>query len=105
MIRIITTLIALTVLPVSAQASGWFVLAREDGCMDPKVLVKADGLPRVPASPDDYAQLMRARGATVTLGLPAGFPAELAGRVVQVTIGPSKAPVFVREDVCRNFKQ
>lgn len=73
--------------------------------MDLKILAKAEKLPRAPTSPEDFAQLMRERGETVNVGMPPGFPSELAEKVVQINIGSSKAPVFVKEDVCRNISK
>jgi len=48
---------------------------------------------------------MRARGQEVTVAPLPDLPAELTGKVVQVTVGPERAPVFVREDVCRSLDQ
>ena len=76
-------------------------MSRSEGCVDLSVIARGDRLPRAPISPDDYADLMRARGHQATLGLPPGVPAELAGKVVMVKIRDDHAPVFVHEDVCR----
>ena len=109
--RMIRLLLAWTMLAALAQppmpAAGgastvvWFVLSREDGCVPLGVLVRGDRLPRVPVSPDDYAELMRARGHQVTVGPAPGFPPELIGKVVMVTIRSDRAPIFVQSDVCR----
>jgi hypothetical protein len=96
-------LIALAAAPALAQQPTWFVLAHADGCIDLKVLVKAEKLSRAPVSPEDFAQMMRQRGESVVVGAPANLPSELAGKVVQVKVGSWKAPVFVKEDVCRNI--
>ncbi|MBP1753339.1 MAG: hypothetical protein H6Q57_2175 [Geobacteraceae bacterium] len=93
----------LVALPASAQQTNWYVLAHDDGCVDLKLLVKAEKLSRAPVSPEDFAQMMRERGESVEVGLPAGFPPELAGKVVQVKVGKWKAPLFVKEEVCRNI--
>ncbi|GEM_PF-4656552 len=89
--------------PVHAGESGWFLLSRDDGCVDLRLLVKREKLPRTPASPEEYAQMLRDRGESVTLGLPDGVPPELAPKVVQVKTGESKAPVFVTGDICRSL--
>jgi len=96
-------LLFLEALPASAQQTTWYVLAHDDGCVDLKLLVKAEKLSRAPVSPEDFAQMMRERGESVEVGLPAGFPPELAGKVVQVKVGKWKAPLFVKEEVCRNI--
>jgi hypothetical protein len=82
----------------------WSVLSREEGCVAPDVLMRGDRLPRVPVSPDDYAAMLRARGESPTLGLPPRFPPDMTGKVVMVQVRPDRAPVFVREDVCRQLK-
>ena len=89
--------------PIAAQRPTWFVLAREDGCIELARLVKPERLPRAPVSPHDFAQMMRERGESVAVGPPANLPAELAGKVVQVKVGEWKAPVFVKDEVCRNI--
>jgi hypothetical protein len=86
-------------------ASGWSVLSRSEGCVPLDVIVRGDRLPRLPVSPDDYADMMRARGHTVTVDLPPGFPPDLAGKVVMVKVRDDRAPVFVRDDVCRQMKE
>lgn len=101
--RCIVTLVILAVPPAFAQQSAWYVLSREDGCMNLNVLAKGERLSRAPVSPEDFAQMMRERGEAVSVGPPANFPPELAGKVVQVTIGSAKAPIFVRGDICRNI--
>lgn len=88
---------------VPAGAAAWSVLSRSEGCVPLAVLVRGDALPRQPVSPEDYAQMMRDRGHTITVGLPPGFPAELAGKVVMVQVAPDHAPVFVTEEVCRQL--
>lgn len=101
--RLASFIFALATSMASAQQSDWYVLSREDGCMDPNVLVKAEKLSRLPLSPEDYAAMMRERGEAVTIGPAPNFPTELAGKVVQVHVGRSKAPVFVKEEICRNI--
>ena len=54
------------------EAGAWFVLTRSYGCTEIKYLAQTEKLPRVPASPAEYADMMRARGHTVTVGLPTG---------------------------------
>jgi len=89
----------------SARAPAtWSVLSREEGCVAPDVLKLGDRLPRVPVSPDDYAAMLRARGEQPSLGLPSGFPPDMTGKVVMVRVRPDRAPVFVRDDVCREMK-
>jgi hypothetical protein len=101
--RQLFTFLAVLAMPVFAQQAAWYVLSREDGCMDLKVLARGERLPRAPVSPDDFAAMMRERGETVRIGPPPNFPPELAGKVVQVNVGSSKAPLFVRAEICRNI--
>lgn len=96
-------ILALAASMASAQQSAWYVLSREDGCMDPKVLVKVEKLSRAPVSPEDFAAMMRERGEAATIGPAPGFPPELTGKVMQVNVGRSKAPIFVKEEICRNI--
>lgn len=103
--RLSTFLAILAVPPVFAQQSSWYVLSREDGCMDLNVLAKGEKLPRAPVSPEDFAKMMRERGETVSVGPPTNFPSELAGKVVQVNVGSSKAPIFVKGEICRNISK
>jgi len=106
MVRIIFPLLLfVAAVPAFAQQPAWYLLSREDGCVDLKILVKAERLSRAPVSPEDFAMLMRARGKEVTVAPLPDLPAELTGKVVQVTVGPERAPVFVREDVCRSLDQ
>ena len=86
--------------PASAQEPAWFLLAHDDGCVDLKLLAKAETLPRVPVSPKDYAGMMRERGTSVSSGLPDGFLPELQGKVVQVSVGNGSAPTFVTKELC-----
>lgn len=85
-----------------AADAAWYLLAREDGCVDLQQLVRRERLARTPSSPEDFAQMLRARGESPSLGLPPGFPAEFAGRVVQVSYA-GKGPIFVSDEVCRNL--
>lgn len=101
--RFLFPLMLLSAMPAAAQQPAWYLLARDDGCVDLKLLVKAERLAREPASPDDFARMMRERGEQVVVGQPPGFPPELAGKVVQVKVGEWKAPVFVRAEVCSNL--
>ena len=96
------SLVVLVALSAPAQPPTWYLLSREEGCVDPRILLEAERLPRVPASPEDYAQMMRQRGEKVTVGLPPDVPAEFNGKIVQVRVGSEDGgPVFVREEVCR----
>lgn len=101
--RFLFPLMLLAAMPASAQQPAWFLLAHDDGCVDLKLLVKAERLSRAPVSPEDFASMMRERGEQVVVGPPPGFPPELAGKVVQVKVGEWKAPVFVTGEVCRNI--
>lgn len=99
-------LIVLVPPPGSGQQAAWFLLSREEGCVDLKILVEAEKLPRVPTSPEDYAQMMRERGQDVSLELPRDVPSEFNGRIVQVRIGNDDGgPVFVRDEVCRKLRR
>ena len=86
-----------------APATG-SVLSRDEGCVALDGLMRGYRLHRVPVSPDDYAAMLRARGEQPTLGLPPGFPPDMTGKVVMVQVRPDRAPVFVRDDVCRDMK-
>jgi hypothetical protein len=103
MYRLIFLLLLIMAHPVSAQPPPWYLLSRDDGCVDLKILVKAERLSRLPVSPDDFASMMRERGEEVTVGPLADSPAEFIGKVVQVTVGNGKAPVFVTEEICRKI--
>lgn len=103
MFRLPALLLLLAALPALAQQPAWYLFARDDGCVDLKLLVKAERLARAPVSPDDFARMMRERGEQVVVGPPPGFQPALAGKVVQVKVGEWKAPVFVTEEVCRNI--
>jgi hypothetical protein len=87
--------------PARGGESPWFLLARDDGCIELKQLARRENLPKTPATPEEFAQMMRDRGYEVTMGLPEGFPAEMAGKFVQVRVRDNMAPIFVREETCR----
>lgn len=103
-LRIVACLSLLFALPARAQPA-WYVLAHDDGCIEPRLLMKSKALAlsRAPASPEDFAQMMRERGKSPTIGLPNGFPAELTGKVVQVSVSDSMAPIFATAETCRNI--
>lgn len=96
-------LLSLLVSPAFGAEPEWFLLSREDGCLELELLVKREKLPKAPATPEEFAEMMRERGYHVTLGLPEGFPAELSGKVVLVKVRENMAPVFVREEICRQI--
>lgn len=79
----------------------WYLFARDDGCTDMRIIVRMEKLSRVPVSPEDFAQMMRERGESVVVGLPPGFPPDLAGKVVQVQYGKRRSLTFVRDNFCR----
>jgi len=68
MYRLIFLLLLVVAHPVSAQQPAWYLLSRDDGCVDLKILVKAERLSRLPVSPNDFAVMMRERGEEVTVG-------------------------------------
>ena len=103
--RLLFFLLLLTALPAYAQPPTWYLLSHDDGCIDLRILVKAEKLSRVPVSPEDFARMMRERGKVVDVGPLADSPPELIGKVVQVKYGNGKAPVFVTEEICRNIDQ
>jgi hypothetical protein len=103
MFRLFLFLLLVVALPASAQQPTWYLLSRDDGCIDLQILVKAEKLSRVPVSPEDFAMMMRARGEVVAVGPLADSPAELIGKAVQVTVGNDMAPVFVTEEICRKI--
>lgn len=83
----------------------WFLLSREDGCVGLEPLARREKLPNIPATPEEFAEMMRGRGYDVTLGLPEGFPAELSGKVVMVKVRENMSPVFVLEEICRQIDE
>ncbi len=89
--------------PASAQQPTWYLLSRDNGCADLQMLVRMEKLSRQPVSPEDFAQMMRERGEQVAVGPPADLPPELSGKVIQVAFGRGKAPIFVREEICRTI--
>jgi hypothetical protein len=96
---------AFCALPHVALAQEWMLVSRESGCVDLHLLVKMERLTQTPSSPDDFAVMMRARGHTVTIGLPDGFPREMAGKAVMVKYAESRAPVFLRAELCGRTTQ
>jgi hypothetical protein len=97
-------LIALVPLPGSAQQATWHLLSREEGCIDLTILVEAEKLPRVPTSPEDYAQMMRERGKDVRLEQPKDVPSDFKGKIVQVRVGNEAGGlVFAKDEVCRKI--
>ena len=95
----------LVALQASAQQPTWYLLPREQGCADLKVLIRMERLPRAPVSPEDFARMLRERGEQVEVGPLADAPREYLGKFVQVRYGNGKGPVFVREEICRNVEQ
>lgn len=104
MLRSLLTLLLLGTATAAAQAAGWYLFARDDGCIDVDAVARREKLPRSPASPEDFANLMRERGETVVVGAPAGVSPELAGKLVQVQYGRGKALLFMKDEVCRNVE-
>lgn len=100
-------LLPILLLTTAAYAANpeWYLFARDDGCTDTQIIVRREKLPRAPVSPEDFAQMMRDRGESVVVGLPAGFPAELAGKVVEVKYGGRRSLTFVKDEVCRTAEQ
>jgi hypothetical protein len=99
-------LVLLVPLPCMAQQPSWYLMSREEGCLDLKTLVEMEKLPRTPISPEDYAQMMRERGKEVSLELPKDVPADLKGKIVQVRIANEDGGlVFVRDEVCRTLRK
>ena len=99
-------LAVLMTLPASAQQPTWYLMSREEGCVDPKELVELGVVERAPVSPEDYAQMLRSRGKKVTLELPSGFPSEFGGKVVQIKVsGEDGGVAFATDDACRRMRQ
>lgn len=98
-------LLFLIVAPPAYGGDEWQLMSREDGCVGMEVLVKRERLPHPPSTPEEFAAMMRSRGYSVTTGLPDGFPLELSGKAVMVRVRENMAPVFVREEVCRNAER
>lgn len=86
-------------IPAYAQ-DAWMLLSRESGCVSLQLLVKMERLPHAPASPEEFAAMMRARNHSVTMSLPDGFPREMSGQAVMVKYADNRAPVFVRPALC-----
>ncbi|MCC7016429.1 MAG: hypothetical protein IT564_04415 [Rhodospirillales bacterium] len=91
----------LTWASAASATEEWFLLSREDGCVGLDLLARGERLARVPRDPEDFAAMMRERGHRASAGLPDGFPIDLAGRAVMVRYAENRAPVFMREDLCR----
>lgn len=101
----LTVAVALAGGSTAVAAEGWFLLSREDGCVGLDLLARGERLARVPRGPENFAAMMRERGHRVSIGLPDGFPMDLAGRAVMVRYAENRAPVFVREDLCRGMRE
>ena len=86
---------------VAADGASWFLMERHGGCFDLGVLVRRERLPRAPASPDEFAEMMRARGHQVAVGPLPGSPPDLVGKAVVVDVRDNLKPVFVRAELCR----
>jgi hypothetical protein len=89
-------------LGASAAHAQWMLFGREAGCVSMQQLVRMERLDRAPATPEEFADAMRARGHKVTLGLPEGFPADMQGKAVMVRYGESRAPIFLRMELCKS---
>jgi hypothetical protein len=101
-----TILVVLVTLPASAQQRTWYVLSREEGCVEPKYLVDLGMVSRAPVFPEDYAQMMRPLGKKTTFVFPPGFPSAFNGKVVQVKVGSEEGGVaFANDEVCRNIRR
>jgi hypothetical protein len=87
-------------LPAAQAQDAWMLLSRESGCVSLKFLVQMERLPHAPSSPEEFAEMMRARNHPVTVGLPDGFPREMAGKAVMVRYGENRMPIFVRAELC-----
>lgn len=95
----------LVAMPASAQQPTWYLLPREQGCADLKILIRMERLPRAPVSPEDFARMMRERGEQVVVGPLPDTPREYIGKIVQVKYGNGRSPVFVTEEICGNVEQ
>jgi hypothetical protein len=82
-----------------ADAGVWLVRTRTLGCVDIKHLAEMEKLSRVPTTPKEYADIMRARGHKVTIGLPKWAPPEMKDKAVVVTVN-SENRLFVQEELC-----
>jgi hypothetical protein len=94
-----------TLTPVALAQDAWMLLSRESGCASLQLLVKMERLSHAPASPDEFAAMMRARKHVVTVGLPDGFPREMADKAVMVKYADNRAPVFLRAELCGRASQ
>jgi hypothetical protein len=100
--RLCAGLIAALMPAAAAHAQeAWMLLSRESGCVSLQMLVRMERLPQAPSSPEEFAAMMRARGHQVAVTLPDGFPKEMAGKAVMVKYAENRAPVFLREELCR----
>jgi hypothetical protein len=91
--------------PIAHGQETWMLLSRESGCGSLQMLMKMERLPQAPSTPDEFASMMRARGHTVTVTLPEGFPPDMVGKAVMVKYAESRAPIFVRADLCEKMKK
>lgn len=101
------SILPILLLATAAHAANpeWHLFARDDGCTDMRIVVRMEKLSRAPVSPEDFAQMMRDRGESVVVGLPAGFPSDLEGKVVEVKYGGRRSLTFVKDEVCRTAEQ
>jgi len=88
---------------VNAAEPAWHLFARDDGCVDVQIAARKLKLPRTPASPEDFAQMLRDRGEVAAIAPPAFAPAHLAGKIVEVQFGAGKTLVFIRTEACRDI--
>src|SRR5262245_39927702 len=65
--------------PAGADEVPWYLMDRHEGCVDLTILVRRERLSRVPASPEDFAQMMGSRGYQVAVGPVPNSPPDLAG--------------------------
>lgn len=102
LIRMATCVVASMAVPMPAALAqdAWMLLSRESGCVSLQLLVKMERLPHAPSSPEEFAAMMRARNHPVTVGLPDGFPREMAGKAVMVKYAENRMPIFVRAELC-----
>ncbi|MDD5052859.1 MAG: hypothetical protein PHO27_09050 [Sulfuricurvum sp.] len=84
--------------------TNWYILARDDGCIDIQIIVRELKLSRTPISPEDFVQMMKERGENVTVDLPIGISPNLEGKLVQVRFGKAKSLLFVKDEICHGVE-
>jgi hypothetical protein len=100
-----SSILLVVALSVFSGASGadspeWYVLSHEEGCVSLQEFVKFGELSRAPTSPEDFIQLMRAKGKPARIVPMPSVPPGHEDDFVMVKVSDSMMPVFARARVC-----